>query len=502
MSTSNTAIKPSSGVIALLTMLTLVVFGYAYYLTEAGRGLDYQAAALGPAWYMFKPVTVLKWISEGGYPGTLAAVAINLLHAMFYAAMVFCIGNLGFSRFYAPRNRASDPQDQEVLDPAVSGLFACEIEGSTIMVSIPAGKDPKTGATIEGVYDTDPFNQTFLRCDRVAVQTARIPETPIEKLQIALYEILRAHPGVPASVGHHHADASLMDHSIAISKVVSAYMRDKGWTEPLARVAGLAHDLDKLLAYQEKGQGVWVKRKDATHHNTYSAYLVAQQPEFKLLPTDDQFTLTMALRYYHHPQMLPKNAGVRCERLLQAIRHADGTVIKTETDGGIEAAKKAPNTTDLVAEAIDRFLQEADINGYMGGHLPAGWTKDALSFVVVPMSKLIETLGQYLPVELSRQLQLNVDSRNYGHQAIPVIQDALKKLDLLLLEHKEKVSKTGLFDVMVGVKKWQACVLLDKEKIAEMIPTIFPKWGMTAFAIKRINPTVDKADSEDDEDDQ
>lgn len=499
MSTSSTSIKSSSGILAMLTMLSLIVFGYAYFLTEAGDSLDYQAAALAPAWYMFKPVSVLRLISEGGYLGTLAAVFVGLVHAVFYAALVFSAGTLLLGRYFQPRNRQTAEAEDTALNPAQTGLFPCEIEGSTIMVMIPPGRNPKTGELIEGIHDTNPFNQIFLRCDRAPVETPRPAETPIEKLQLAIHEILRAHPTVPASVGHHHADSSLLEHSIAISKVVVAYIRENGWEEPLARVAGLAHDLDKLLAYQEKAPGTWVKRKDATHHNTFSAYLVAQQPEFKLLDHDDQFTLTMALRYYHHPSMLPKAAGTRCERLLQAIRHADGNVIRAEKTSGIAAAKEQPNTVELVAVAVERFLQSADINSYMGGHNAHGWTKDAHEFVIVPMSRFLETLGRDLPGELARQLQLNVDTRSFGHQAIPVVQDALKSLNLLMTINKGVDSRTGMWDVKIGVKTFKACVLLDKDRISELVPTIVPKWGTTEYGVRVLKPTADKMHGDDED---
>lgn len=494
---SSAPANTKSAMFPMLVMLALVIGGYAAYLVEIGEALNYQASALEPVWYMFKPSIVTRLISDGGYVGTLVAVAINIVHALFFAAIAFSVVTIGLARFYTPRNATDQVDEPAELDPSVSGLYPCDIPGSTMMVLVPDSKDSDTGATIEGVKDTNPFNQIFLRCDRQPVVTARPPQTPIERLQVAVLEMLKAHPTCPASVGHHHADASLADHSVAISKAVVEYMHIKGWEEPLARLAGLAHDIDKLLAYQEKGPGEWVKRKDATHHNTFSAYLLRQQPEFSDLPAEDRFILTMALRYYHHPNLLPTNAGDRVERLISAIRHADGKIIRSEKDAGIASAKAATNTVDLVSTAIEKFLSVADINAYRGGQ-DAGWTKDAFEYVIIPMSRLIESLDEFLPNELARQMQLGVDSRSFSHPSIPVIRDSLINLGLLMSKIKDLDSPTGMFDVKVGVKPWKACVLLEKDRISELLPTTVPKWGNTKYGMIRVlRPSLDKNDADD-----
>lgn len=484
--------KLSSGLIALFTMLCVLVGAYTFYLEEAGVALDYQAEALAPTWFMVKPAVVLNEIENGGTTGTLTAVLLNIVHTIFYAVFVFSVVTLAMGRFFRARNKKPAALHPDDTSPAVSGLYPCDIKGSTMMVMIPEARNPTTGETIAAVQDNDPFTQIYLRCDRKSISTAREPVTPIEKLQIALYELLEAHPDTPASIGHHHADASLKDHSIELSKAVVSYMKERGWDEPLARVAGLGHDLDKLLAYQEKKPGEWVKRKDATHHNTYSAYLVAQQPEFELLPPEDQFALTMALRYYHHPKLLPVNAGERVERLISAIRHADGVVIQSEKSAGIVNAQDGQNTSSILESALEQFFVIADINGYQGSHNAAGWTKDALEFVIIPMSRIIETIGQFVPPELARQLQLSVETRNFSHPATQVLIDLMSSLQLLMPQHKGVVSPTGRWDVKIGMKQFKACVLLDKDRISEMVPTVVPKWGMTNYDVKVQKPTLDK----------
>ncbi|MCH0726273.1 hypothetical protein K9U74_34110, partial [Pseudomonas aeruginosa] len=169
------------------------------------------------------------------------------------------------SRYFRPRNTSTEAT--VVSDDPFE--YECSIPGSTMMILLRNNKDPRTGEEIGGVTDLNPYNQRFFRCNRKQVALSREPSTPIEHLELAVHELLAAHPTVPASVGAHHADATLREHSLAIAKEVLSYLKRQNVQEPLAYLAGLSHDLDKLLAYAEKAPGQWVKNKDATHHNTY-----------------------------------------------------------------------------------------------------------------------------------------------------------------------------------------------------------------------------------------
>lgn len=495
---SQSAAPVRSALLPLVVLLVLTILGYAWYLVQAGEELNYQARALVPTWYMYKPLIVTRLIAEGGYFGTLAAVLINVMHALIFCSVAYSAAALLLAHAYKARNKPKGNADQSLnLEERKlpAGVYDCDIPGSSLMVVIPDSSDPATNQVISGVKDTSPFGQVYLRCDRMPIATSRAPATPLEKLQVAILELLKAHRNVPADISHHHADASLADHSIAISNKLVEHMSSKGWHEPLARLVGLAHDLDKLLAYQEKAPGVWVKRKDATHHNHYSAYLVQQQPEFAKLDEDDRYTLTIVLRYYHHPSMVPKNASDRIEHLISALRVVDGQVIQAEKAAGILNAQTGSETQQTVITALEKFLAVADINGHRGGQNAAGWTKEAFEYVIIPMSGLIERVGEFLPPQLARQLQLNVDSRNFNHPAVPVFKDALIEMGLLMIKVKELETPTGMYDVRVGIKDWKACVLLDKDRIAEMLPVTVPKWGATQHGAIRIKgPSLDKKD--------
>ncbi|WNI11362.1 hypothetical protein [Pseudomonas putida] len=78
MSASTPKVKASSGVVALIVMIAVVILGYAAYLESTHKALDFQAEALSPHFYMFKPHAVVQLIASGGYVGTLVAVLVEV----------------------------------------------------------------------------------------------------------------------------------------------------------------------------------------------------------------------------------------------------------------------------------------------------------------------------------------------------------------------------------------------------------------------------------------
>lgn len=500
MSSSISTVKPSSGIFALVTLLVLATLGYTYYLMASEQHLDYQAAALIPVRYMYQPDSAMEIIAAGGFVGTLVAVLLKTFNATVLGVVAFSsIYYVGLRRL--DRKKAAEAEMKK-SPVGTTGEYSCDIPGSQMIISIPDSKDYKTGMVVKGINDTEPYREAFFRINRVTPPLKRAPATQLEKLYVALYSILAAHPDVPASVGAHHADTSLFEHSRSISNAVVKYMQERGWVEPVARVAGLAHDMDKLLAYSRKGKE-WAKNRNCTHHNSYSAFVVSNQPEFQKIPDDkpmpgfekmgddDRTTLVLALRYYHHPEMLPNDASQRVERLVQALRHVDGQVIATEKRSGIEQAKEAEDTYSILHSALLDTIRELNINAYIGTGRAGGWTKDAVEFVIVPMSTILEFIPPHLPTQLSRQLQVTVETKSYHHPAIPMLLDSLEQMGLLMHQYKEMTSEKGLFDVRIGVQTFTACVLLNKAPLAEMLPTIVTKWGMTQYGIKIRKPTVD-----------
>jgi len=280
MASKPSRVTSSSGLIALLSVLMAVIAGYSFYLLETHQALDFQAHMLSPSPFMVKPGIVVELISSGGFVGTFVAVAVHAMHKILIVAIAFTLVMYGVG--YWKKRREVQVQEQAAVSELKEQIFKAEIPGSQMLLSLNDNYDPLTGERILGIVDNEPYSQRFFRIDAKRLTLKRQPATPFEHLQQEILEILAAHDDVPASIGNHHADASLAEHSKDVAKKVKSVMHRIGKVDPLTTLVGLAHDLDKLVAYKKAGSS-WVKNSKATHHNTYSAYIVRNLPKLQAI---------------------------------------------------------------------------------------------------------------------------------------------------------------------------------------------------------------------------
>jgi hypothetical protein len=74
-------------------------------------------------------------------------------------------------------------------------------------------------------------------------------------------------------------------------------------------------------------------------------------------------------------------------------------------------------------------------------------------------------------------------------------------MGLLIEEHKDIVSPTGLFDMKVGQKTFSACFLLNKDRLQELLPTTVPKWGNSQHGLKVRRATLASIEDEEEAED-
>lgn len=480
-------VKQNTGVFAVTFCCAALILGYTYYLVHANQHLDVQALALSPNWYHFKPAWVRHIISEGGYLGTLAALLLLMFQGVLYCGAAFV------AAYFALKHYIQSPAEnvKEISAPSTppKGVYTAEIPGSELMVMLPKYRG-SNGKFEGGHIDKNPYQQNFYRIDQADIQTKDgVEPNAYQMLYMAIFGMLKNHPDVPASIGGHHADAPLFEHSVAVSKKVKAYFSERGKTEPLAQIAGLGHDLDKLLAYKQSGDG-WAKNVNATHHNKYAAHIVSTQPEFRLLPEDDQRTLVLALRYYHDPDNLPIGASNRTETLIQALRVSDGYVIQEEKAAGVE--KLSDEQLESIEQALINTINELNINSYLNknGHA-GGWTTPALEYFITPMSTVLELMGKHLPVEMNRKLQLDHETRTFKHPAAKLVSERFNKIGLLMTSYKSFSSDLGLYDCRIGTTRFTAVLMLQKQMLEKLIPGLQEKWGTAAYRIRITKATED-----------
>lgn len=493
-------VTQNTGIFATATCCLALVLGYTYYLIQANQHLDVQALALATNWYQIKPVWAKQIVAEGGYVGTLFAVLLIMFQGLLYCGAAFVAAYFGIRHLTDKPEEA--PYSNNATKTPSNGVNTAEIPGSELMVILPKYPGKNKGAWLGGDVDKTPYKQDFYRIEKAAISTREGVElTPQKRLYLAIYGMLKAHPDVPASIGGHHADTPLFEHSLSVATKVQAYFVERGKREPLAVIAGLAHDLDKLLAYKKSGDK-WAKNGNATHHNKYAAYIVSTQPEFRELPEEDRNTLVLALRYYHDPENLPIGASNRTEALIHALRMCDGYAIKEEKAAGVESL------TDDQLEAIEKALldtiSELNINSYLNnnGHA-GGWTTPALEYVITPMSTVLEVMGKHLPVELNRKLQLDHETRTFTHPAARLVSERLDKLGLLMTTYKSFASELGLYDCRIGRTRFRAVLMIQKQVLDNLIPGLQEKWESSTYRIRITGATEDntvQGDSDVDDD--
>lgn len=483
-------VKQNTGIFAFVVIGASLVLGYTYYLIQTKQHLDVQALALAPSWVQIKPLWAKQIVSEGGYAGTLCALLLIMFQGVLYAGAAFVTGYIGLNFFEAKPSQQNAANEKAPKAPL--GVNAAEIPGSELRVELPKYPGPKKGSWLGGAIDKNPYQQNFYRIEQAPLTVkAGVELTAHKKLYLAIYGMLKAHADVPASIGGHHADAPLFEHSLAVAKKVQAHFNERGKKESLAAIAGLGHDLDKLLAYKKSGDG-WVKNVNATHHNKYAAYIVSTQPAFRELPEDDRNTLVLALRYYHDPENLPIGATNRTEALIQALRLCDGYAIKEEKAAGVESL--TDEHLEWIQKALLNTISELNINSYLNKSEHAGgWTTPALEYVIAPMSTVLEQLGKHLPVDLNRKMQLDHETRTFNHPAARLVSQQLDQTGLLMTSYKSFASEYGLYDCRIGTSRFRAVLMLQKTVLDQLIPGLQEKWESCAFRIRITGATEDSS---------
>ncbi|WP_178129915.1 HD domain-containing protein [Pseudomonas sp. MWU12-2323] len=481
-------VKQNTGIFASVVIGATLLLGYTYYLIQTKQHLDVQAIALASSWVQIKPLWARQIVSEGGYAGTLCALLLIMFQGVLYAGLALVAGYYGLNFFVTKSSQQNAANEKTPNAPL--GVYTAEIPGSELRVMLPKYPGPQKGSWLGGAIDKNPYQQNFYRIDQAPLTVKEGVElTAHKKLYLAIYGMLKAHADVPASIGGHHADAPLFEHSLAVAKKVQVHYSERGKKESLAAIAGLGHDLDKLLAYKKSGDD-WVKNVNATHHNKYAAYIVSTQPAFRELPEDDRNTLVLALRYYHDPENLPIGATNRTEALIQALRLCDGYAIKEEKAAGVESL--TDEHLESIQKALLNTISELNINSYLNKSEHAGgWTTPALEYVLIPMSTVLEQLGKHLPVDLNRKMQLDHETRTFNHPAARLISQQLDQNGLLMTSYKSFSSEYGLYDCRIGRAGFRAVLMLQKSVLDQLIPGLQEKWENCAFRIRITGATKD-----------
>lgn len=449
----------------LVVVLILIVCASIYTYANDSTRLLYLTV-LSSEYILYKPEAVMSPLEAGSAMGVILGHLLIALHHVVYVLTASLITTLVLMATKG-KNEASSPEPAHVkptINTNSKPIRMCLIQ--------PVGD----GDSVTTVYDPIP-DQSF-RFDRLSLREVDA-ETPIKKLEVAILEILYAHADIPACVKGYHSDATLAEHSVAVA--TEAYSQHPD--EPLIVIAGLAHDLDKIVAYK-KIKGAW--RTLATHHHQYSAHVISSLKEFKDLPREDRITLTQALKYYHHPDRLPISSPQRIEKLISALRYADGLSTANEQKSSKTVTEEESNQ---VFAAILAALDSLNINNYLGrGSRPGGWTTPAIDYVAIVADTFVSETAAHMPTQLVLKTSMSVSGpRGVDHPGIALAIKVMKEKGLLKLATHSISSESGLFLIKAGVKEFSNTLLIDKMKIDELLPGLPDRWGTTPYAPRVLN---------------
>lgn len=160
----------------------------------------------------------------------------------------------------------------------------------------------------------------------------------------------------------------------------------------------------------------------------------------------------------------------------------------------MQSAAALPENLEIIDKALITTISGLNINGYLANQGNAGgWTVPALEYVLIPMSTLLESVGKHLTPELTRQLQLDHETRTFNHPAADLIRERLIEMNLLMTTYKHLKTDTGMFDCRIGISRFSAILMLEKTKLDSLLPGMLEKWGKCAYGIRITSATVDKS---------
>lgn len=494
MSARNPSIVATSAFISVLIFNAI----YLVYIHFTQTDLEIQYRAI-ESYYRYLPSSLMQKIIDGGIKGTMTVLFVDAIRSLLIAVVAFFSAKL--VAYLIARQTRPSVSEAPVEEAPKSGELSIDRSRMPIVFIKPGYNYYHEGRRIEvkseKIYDV--FPTVDMRLDRAEVTLNREPRNAIEKLEIAALQILLKHRNWTCDPAGHHSDKGLYEHSLHV-----ASMMQKSTNHRLAKVAGLFHDIGKLLAYKNEGteeQPKW--KKIYSIHDRLSAEIVRHLPEFWALDQHDQDCLNHALSFCHSKDDIPNNVSSDAADLIKHLRIADGYGIQADKQHSVDIASTSDAQTSIKL-AIERLIANLNINDFKNKGRADGWTLSSVDYVAVPESNIRTQLGEYLSHDMAYKLQADVPiEHNRKHPLTQGIVMALRDMDLLLEEVSSLKASNGFFNIKVGRRTFKDVVLLDREKLEVEHSELVTLWGDATYSCRIVQIRDDEdGDTGDDESDE
>lgn len=439
---------------------------------------------IGETWFKslyWVPSWANPYLAQSGGLRVAAAVAVAITNG-FVVTAVFGITSFAvLAVINWTRVRAAYRARPEAVALSSSARQVIETPTCTLAIYDYSG---------QAIVQPAPEAHLWLR--RVPLQPDFPIQTKIDRLKLALLEVLEAHADWTSGPSGHHAKVTIKPHSIAVAQMMIDRMPD----DPLSPVIGLAHDLGKIIAYQREtapdGSKTWVKTSRT--HDHLSAHIVRVLPEFQAMDEVDRRILIAVLTYAHGRDEIPigkiispdnPDADMRIRILTRHIREADGITTRNDHASAAQAAED-----DKVLAELRRTLPNAlialNINKSIDKSAKAdGFSALARDYVAVLESHLREKLAPLLPEDLQAALAIRTPpQQRQTHPAMAPILKVLDELGWLMKSYRDMTPSPPLFAIQSGNLNLRDVILISREALEREYPDQVNRWGDAEFPLK------------------
>lgn len=279
-----------------------------------------------------------------------------------------------------------------------------------------------------------------------------------------------ASPNHPASLADHlNVPGGLIEHTARTTEIMATLAQGRPDDERrLCLLMALAHDLGKLLAY-EQSQGGWIDRR--LPHDRISGLMVASLPGFytEINPAHRE-ALLCALRYYHNPEEIPTSAPPLTSVLFEVMHKADAIAHDQETS---QSREQVEGVKPYLWEAFCAAVPDLNINRHRGGY-PEGFTAEEIVFVLE--HALREKTLDRLPQPLKEKLPIR---RPLGklHPAWPLLVEVLREHGVLAeAAQGRKANPSALFNINASGVTYKCVVALSIPVLQALAPEAVQTW--------------------------
>lgn len=472
---------------------------YGVYLYQTNGTSQYIVDTIGSFGVVYVPDFVLNLIGSKGWIQVGSTFAVHAIYAIAWAYLLYWLAPKLMNLILKPKSEIKPIQDERKIDPPKTT--------ARMKLLSPSGN---------GWSDSDPFPVLGHYFGHAPIKLKRDPQNAIETLSRSLLSVLVAHKEWPACIKGHHADTSLYEHSLSVVKKLNELAVDKGIADPLLQTIGLAHDIEKIVAYRFKNER-WVRV--ASHYHHVGSQLLSDLEGYGELDEGDKRALLWVIKYSHSPEDIPINATDRELMLLDLLRKADGLATaeeqrfisvkvakskmaisektdQTETDDGSNNSIMAVNNStegeingirlddiEAVASVLYSIIENLDINRHRGGMQNEGWYLDGKPYFFVTNTMLLDRLTEVLPQPVCRRYQIGVNNKRGNHPALELVTQALTLSKLVVTNADGMEYPDGICTLKSGNFKFANTRIMPVSTMKTYKPSLIRSWGSTEYPI-------------------